>query len=133
MDTGRWDEALEAAAEAADLAEPTRMDMVAAAADTITATVLALRADSAAARLHAERALAGVDPAESGLIAARAWRALGVAALAEGSHLRAYAQLAPLVQRTGRAGAQHLLLPGRGRFRHRRRPRGPAERGAGRP
>jgi DNA-binding CsgD family transcriptional regulator len=101
VDTGRWDEALEAAAEAADLAGPTRMDMVAAAADTITATVLALRADSAAARLHAERALAGVDPAESGLIAARAWRALGVAALADGSHLHAYTQLRRLFSEQG--------------------------------
>jgi DNA-binding CsgD family transcriptional regulator len=96
VDTGRWDEALEAAAEAADLAEPTQMEMVAAAADTITATVLAMRADSSAARLHAERALAGVDSAESGLIAARAWRALGVAALAEGHHLRAYQHLGRL-------------------------------------
>ena len=101
VDTGRWDEALEAAAEAADLAQPTQMGMVAAAADTITATVLAMRADSGAARLHAERALAGVDPAESGLIAARAWRALGVAALAEGSHLHAYTQLGRLFSEQG--------------------------------
>jgi len=100
-DTGRWDEALEAAAEAADLAEPTRMGTVAAAADVITATVLSLRADSGAARLHAERALAGVDPAESGLIAARAWRALGVAALAEGNHLRAYQHLGRLFSDVG--------------------------------
>jgi DNA-binding CsgD family transcriptional regulator/tetratricopeptide (TPR) repeat protein len=101
VDTGRWDEALEAAAEAADLAEPAQMGMVAAAAATITATVLALRADSGAARLHAERALAGVDPAESGLIAARARRALGVAALADGSHLRAYTQLGRLFSERG--------------------------------
>jgi DNA-binding CsgD family transcriptional regulator len=100
-DTGRWDEALEAAAEAADLAEPTQMGMVAAAADTITATVLAMRGDSGAARMHAGRALAGVDPAESGLIAARAWRALGVAALAEGSHLNAYTQLRRLFSEQG--------------------------------
>jgi DNA-binding CsgD family transcriptional regulator len=100
-DTGRWDEALEAAAEAADLAEPAQMGMVAAAADAITATVLAMRADTDAARRHAERALAGVDPAESGLIAARAWRALGVAALAEGSHLNAYTQLRRLFSEQG--------------------------------
>jgi DNA-binding CsgD family transcriptional regulator/tetratricopeptide (TPR) repeat protein len=93
LDTGRWDEALEAAAEAADLAEANHMVMVAASADAITATVLALRGDSGAARRHAENTLARVDPAESGLIASRAWRALGVAALAEGDHLLAFTQL----------------------------------------
>ena len=72
IDTGRWDEALEAAAEAAGLAEANQMELVAASADVITATVLALRADSAAARRHAARALAAVDPAECGLVAARA-------------------------------------------------------------
>src|SRR5580692_4262462 len=93
IDTGRWDEALEVAAEAASLAEANQMDIVAASADVITATVLALRADSAAARKHAERALATVDPAECGLVTARARRALGVAALADGSYLQAFTQL----------------------------------------
>ena len=55
IDTGRWDEALEVAAEAAGLAEANQMDIVAASADVITATVLALRADSAAARRHADQ------------------------------------------------------------------------------
>jgi DNA-binding CsgD family transcriptional regulator len=101
IDTGRWDEALEAAAEAADLAEANQMDMVAASADVITATVLALRADSAAARRHAARALAAVDPAECGLVAARARRALGVAALADGSYLQAFTQLRGLFSEDG--------------------------------
>jgi DNA-binding CsgD family transcriptional regulator len=101
IDTGRWDEALEAAAEAAGLAEANQMELVAAAADLITATVLALRADSAAARRAAERALATADPAESGLVAARARRALGIAALADGSHLLAFAQLRQLFTREG--------------------------------
>src|SRR6266852_7265191 len=85
IDTGRWDEALEVAAEAASMAEANQMEIVAASADVITATVLALRGDSGAARRHADRALAAVDPAECGLVAARARRALGVAALADGS------------------------------------------------
>jgi DNA-binding CsgD family transcriptional regulator len=93
IDTGRWDEALEAAAEAADLAEANHMDMVAASADVITGTVLAMRADSAAARRHAGRALTSVDPAENGLIAAWARRALGVAALADGNYSHAFTQL----------------------------------------
>src|SRR5580692_4992168 len=57
-DTGRWDEALDVAAEAADLAEANHMEIIAATADLITATVLAMRADSGAARRHANRALA---------------------------------------------------------------------------
>ena len=101
IDTGRWDEALEVAAEAAGIAEANQMENVAASADVITATVLAMRADSAAARRHAARALATVDPAENGLIAARARRARGVAALADGSYLLAFTQLRGLFNDDG--------------------------------
>ena len=101
IDTGRWDDALELADEAAGMAEANHMDIVAASADVITATVLALRGDSAAARSHAERALGAVDPAECGLVAARARRALGVAALADGSYLQAFAQLRGLFSEDG--------------------------------
>ena len=101
IDTGRWDEALGAAAEAADLAEANQMELVAAAADLIAATVLAMRADSGAARSHADRALASADLAESGLIAARARRALGIAALADGRHLLALTQLRQLFSEEG--------------------------------
>jgi len=101
IDTGRWDEALEVAAEAASLGEANQMDIVAASADVITATVLALRGDSGAARRHAGRALAAVDPAECGLVAARARRALGVAALADGSYLQAFTQLRGLFSEDG--------------------------------
>jgi DNA-binding CsgD family transcriptional regulator len=101
IDTGRWDEALEVAAEAASVAEAGHMDIVAASADAITATVLALRADSGAARWHAARALAVVDPAECGLVVARARRAVGVAALADGSYLQAFTQLRGLFGEDG--------------------------------
>ena len=101
IDTGRWDESLEVAAEAAGIAEANQMDIVAASADVITATVLAMRADSSAARWHANRALATVDPAENGLIAARARRALGVAALADGRYLQAFTQLRGLFGEDG--------------------------------
>ena len=101
IDTGRWDEAQEVAAEAAGLAEANHMDIVAASAEVITATVLALRADSGAARTHADRALATVDPAECGLVAARARRALGVAALTDGSYLQAFTQLRGLFSEDG--------------------------------
>jgi DNA-binding CsgD family transcriptional regulator len=101
IDTGRWDEAQEAAREAADTAEASHMDIVAASADAITATVLALRADSAAARWHAARALAAVDPAECRLVAARARRALGVVALADGSYIEAFTHLRGLFGEDG--------------------------------
>jgi DNA-binding CsgD family transcriptional regulator/tetratricopeptide (TPR) repeat protein len=101
IDTGRWDEAQEAAAEAADLAEANQMELVAASADVIAATVLALRGDSGAARRHAAKALATIDPAECGLVAARARRALGVAALADGSYLQAFTQLGGLFSEDG--------------------------------
>jgi DNA-binding CsgD family transcriptional regulator len=101
IDTGRWDEALDVAAEAAGLAEANHMDIVAASADVITATVLALRGDSGAARRHAAWALATIDPAECGLVAARARRALGVAALADGSYLQAFSQLRGLFSEDG--------------------------------
>jgi DNA-binding CsgD family transcriptional regulator len=101
IDTGRWDEALEVAAEAAGMAEANHMEIVAASADVITATVLAMRADAGAARRHVARALATVDPAECGLVAARARRALGVAALADGSYLLAFTQLRGLFNEDG--------------------------------
>ena len=42
------------------------MELVGAAADAIAATVLALRADSGAARRQADRALATAKPAKAG-------------------------------------------------------------------
>jgi hypothetical protein len=101
IDTGRWDEALDVAAEASGVAEANNMELVSASADAITATVLALRADTGAARWHADRALATVDPAECGLVAARARRALGVAALTDGSYLQAFTQLCGLFGEDG--------------------------------
>ena len=100
-DIGRWDDALDAAAEAADLAEAHQMHIVAASADVIMANVLAMRADSGAGRRHAGRALSAVDPADNGLIAAWARRALGVAALADGSYPQAFAELSGLFSEDG--------------------------------
>ena len=101
LDTGRWDEALEDAAEAAGLAEANHMEIVAASAEVIAAIVLAMRGNSTDARRQAGRALADVDPAENGLIAAWARRALGVAALADGSYLEAFTQLRGLFSEDG--------------------------------
>jgi len=101
IDSGRWDEAQGAAAEAADLAEANQMKLVAASACLITATVSAMRGDSGEARRHADRALTIADTAESGLVAARARRVLGIAALADGSHLLAFTQLRQLFSDEG--------------------------------
>jgi DNA-binding CsgD family transcriptional regulator len=101
IDTGRWDEALDVAAEAASLAEANQMELVAAAADVIAATVFALRADPGAARESAARALTRAERAESGLVTARARRALGVAELADGNYLLAFAQLSQLFGEDG--------------------------------
>jgi DNA-binding CsgD family transcriptional regulator/tetratricopeptide (TPR) repeat protein len=101
IDTGRWDEAQEAATEAASLAEANQMELVGATANLILATVLAMRADSTAAREHADRALATADPAENGVIAARARRAIGIAAHTEGSYLLAFTQLRQLFSEDG--------------------------------
>jgi DNA-binding CsgD family transcriptional regulator len=101
IDTGRWDDALDVAAEAAGVGQANNMEIVAASADVITATVLALRGEPEAARWHAARALAAVDPDECGLVAARARRAFGVAALLDGSYLEAFTQLAGLFSEDG--------------------------------
>src|SRR6202044_900424 len=101
IDTGRWDDALDVAAEAAGIGEANNMEIVAASADAITATVHALRADSGAARRHAARALATVDPAECWLVTARLRHSLGIAALADGSYLQAFTQLRGLFGEDG--------------------------------
>jgi DNA-binding CsgD family transcriptional regulator/tetratricopeptide (TPR) repeat protein len=101
FDTGRWDQALDAAAEAADLAVGNQMDIVAASADVMTATVLAMRGDTGAARTHASGALGRVDAAENGLVVGWARRARGVAALADGTYPQAFTQLRGLFSDDG--------------------------------
>ena len=116
-DTGRWDDALAVCAQANDLAEAYQMDIVAAAAEVTVATVLAARADPAAARAHAARAhaaraLARIDPAQSRGVTARAWHALGLAALADGDHLMAYGQLRQLFYPDGSPLHYHVSYLG---------------------
>jgi len=96
IDIGRWDSALTIAAEASDLAEAYQLDMVAASAALLTATVHAMRGDSALARAQTAKALTSIDPADSGLVAARARWVYGIAAHDDGAHLVAYAQLRQL-------------------------------------
>jgi DNA-binding CsgD family transcriptional regulator/tetratricopeptide (TPR) repeat protein len=100
IDAGRWDEALAFAAEADDLAAAYQMGLVGASAGLLTATVLALRGDGQAARASTSNALVN-DPERSRAMTARAQHILGVAALAEGSYLMAFAQLRKLFANDG--------------------------------
>jgi tetratricopeptide (TPR) repeat protein len=96
IDSGRWDEALATAREAADLAAAYNMETVATIADLTTATVLVMRGQHDQARLLLASALTAVGADEYRSVAARARHAAGIAALAEGHHLTAYAQLSQL-------------------------------------
>jgi DNA-binding CsgD family transcriptional regulator len=93
IDSGRWDEALAAAQEAADIAAAYKMENVAGSADLTVATVLALRGDHQQVAPLLARVEAVIDTAEYRGFAARCRHAAGLAALAQGSHGAAYAEL----------------------------------------
>jgi DNA-binding CsgD family transcriptional regulator len=112
IDGGRWDEALAAARDAADVAAAYRMETVAASADLATATVLALRGDHDRVMPLLARALATLDSAEYGAFTARARHAAGLAALAEGSYLTGYAQLSQLFHANGAPLHYHVSYLG---------------------
>jgi DNA-binding CsgD family transcriptional regulator len=112
LDSGRWDESLAAAREAADAAAAYRMETVAASADLATATVLALRGDSGEAQRLLARVLAILDAAEYRAFAARAHHAAGIAALAEGNYLTAYALLSQLFDAAGAPLHYHVSYLG---------------------
>jgi DNA-binding CsgD family transcriptional regulator len=112
IDSGRWDEALAAAREAADTAAAYRMETVAASADLATATVLALRGDDGHVGPLLSRALATLDAAEYRAFAARARHAAGLAALAKGNYLTGYAQLSHLLDADGAPIHYHVSYLG---------------------
>jgi DNA-binding CsgD family transcriptional regulator len=96
LDSGRWDDALDAAREAGDIAAAYKMEAVAATADLTTATVAAVRGDQDQVEPLLAHAVATVDAADIRGFAARTRHAAGLAALAQGSYLAAYAQLSQL-------------------------------------
>ena len=108
VDSGRWDEALATAREAADIAAAYKMETVAAIADLTTATVFVMRGQHDQAVPLLASALAAVGADEYRSIAARARHAAGIAALAEGNYLTAYAQLSQLFGADGRPLHQHV-------------------------
>jgi DNA-binding CsgD family transcriptional regulator len=101
IDSGRWDDALAAAREANDIAAAYKMETVAGSADLAAATVLAMRGDHDRVAPLLARVLAAVDVAEYRGFAARTRHAAGLAALAQGNHVTAYAQLSRLFTADG--------------------------------
>jgi DNA-binding CsgD family transcriptional regulator len=93
VDSGRWDEALATASEASDIAAAYKMETVAGTADLVTATVLAARGETEDVPSLLARVRSAVDEAAYRGFAARIRHAAGLAALAQGSYLAAYAQL----------------------------------------
>jgi DNA-binding CsgD family transcriptional regulator len=112
VDSGRWDEALTAGREAADTAAAYKMETVAATADLTTATVLAMRGqcDQVGALLASALAVVGADEYRG--VTTRARHAAGIAALAEGSYLTAYAQLTQLFGADGTPLHHHISFLG---------------------
>jgi DNA-binding CsgD family transcriptional regulator len=111
LDTGRWDDALEAAAEADDLATAYRMDIVTASANLLAGTILAVRGQGEAAQAPLTTALAS-DPEQSRSVTARAQHALGLVALAEGNYLMAYGHLRQLFADDGAPLHYHVSYLG---------------------
>ena len=101
IDSGRWDDALAAAREANDIAAAYKMETVAGSADLATATVLAMRGDHDQVAPLLARVLAAVDAAEYRGFAARIRHTAGLAALAQGNYVTAYAQLSQLFAADG--------------------------------
>jgi len=112
LDSGRWDESLAIGRQAADAAAAYKMETVAISADLATATVLAMRGEHDQVRPVLARALTIVGDAEHRAAAARARHAAGIAALAEGSYLTAYAQLSQLFGADGAPLHHHISYLG---------------------
>jgi DNA-binding CsgD family transcriptional regulator len=101
IDSGRWDDALAAAREASDIAAAYKMEAVAGSADLAAATVAAMRGDHDRVAPLLARVAAALDTSEYRGFAARAWHAAGLAAIAEGNYVTAYAQLSKLFAADG--------------------------------
>lgn len=101
VDSGRWDDALAAAREAGDIAAAYKMETVAGSADLTTAIVAAMRGEHDQVAPLLARVRAAVDTGEYRGFAARIWQTAGLAALAQGNYVTAYAQLSRLFAADG--------------------------------
>ncbi|MER5899656.1 AAA family ATPase [Streptomyces mirabilis] len=101
VDSGRWDDALAAAREAGDIAAAYKMETVAGSADLTTAIVAAMRGEHDQVAPLLARVRGAVDTGEYRGFAARIWQTAGLAALAQGNYVTAYAQLSRLFAADG--------------------------------
>ncbi|MFD8927491.1 AAA family ATPase [Streptomyces mirabilis] len=101
VDSGRWDDALAAAREAGDIAAAYKMETVAGSADLTTAIVAAMRGEHDQVAPLLARVRAAVDTSEYRGFATRIWQTAGLAALAQGNYVTAYAQLSRLFAADG--------------------------------
>ena len=101
VDSGRWDDALDAAREAGDIAAAYKMETVAGSADLTTAVVAAMRGEHDQVAPLLARVRAAVDTGEYRGFAARIWQTAGLAALSQGNYVTAYAQLSRLFAADG--------------------------------
>jgi len=101
IDSGRWDEALAAAREANDIALAYKMETVAGSADLTEATIAAMRGQYDRVLPLLDRVRAAVDISGYRGFAARIWHAAGLAELAQGNYVTAYAQLRQLFATDG--------------------------------
>jgi len=101
VDSGRWDDALAAAREAGDIAAAYKMETVAGSADLTTAIVAAMRGEHDQVAPLLARVRAAVDTGEYRGFAARIRQTAGLAALAQGTYVTAYAQLSRLFAADG--------------------------------
>jgi DNA-binding CsgD family transcriptional regulator len=112
IDSGRWDDTLGAAREASDIGAAYKMETVMASADLTTATVAAMRGDLGQVAPLLNRVIAAVNTSEYRGFAARVRHAAGLAALAEGSYITAYAQLSRLFDADGTPLHHHFSYLG---------------------
>ncbi|MEP7089011.1 MAG: LuxR family transcriptional regulator [Nocardioidaceae bacterium] len=108
LDRGRWDEALTIANEGFQIAMAGRQEMHMVNADTVEATVAALRGDVRVARDRITSILATMDPDATAGIAARARQASAHAAQAAGDHALAFHELTQLFGDDGTPTHYHL-------------------------
>jgi len=111
-ESGAWDEAVDAHTDAVRLAGTPDMEMIRRVADAELAVLAALRGNPGTARELAAGARAGLDTDASRAIGVVARRALGLAALVEGDHERAYDALRLIVDDYGSPLHPHLSLYG---------------------
>ena len=111
-DAGRWHDAIANVATVERLAAGNGLELVTTSADLSLAFILAWRGDLTAARTRIDAAIKRLDTRTCRATAARAYHALGIAALAEGNSLMAYSQLNHLFSDDGEPLHHHLSYLG---------------------